>query len=526
MSKRLFPYGPRIDDCVGALLLTLLAIASMAYNAIVPPSSRLAADAPWLHPLQSTRLMCVTANDTVRVDLTAADSVRLLGIAPDLRFWVQTPDGWRGLVNQEDFDRRFVVQKDVMHVDSDVSAYADDTLALVSISDSRGRLTCRTASGSTVNTYYRHLTTATAAAHPQLRMASSAGRVLSLSKFERLYIGRSFTECDGRYLPAISLYRTQEGTQAEFPLSVFNPKDGRTYRPTVRFNDQGVATGYALRPWSERGDFILRFVPFASRLADNGAFSSLIEKPLYVSNPNTVSPATWWGFAINILLTIIIGLGAVLWVCLPGFIPGYVMLFLVRLRVPFAKMGDAALRLVLYVVFLLGGLVWGTLMLLWGAFWPLVLLGLLVCLMRIRWRIDFLLTHKFEPKVRCAPCRTLYSTRRVSSRVVSTAQRWGEETERRVLGTRSERWREITHRITTWGNGYTERTQVNLADHERRFSDIQTDRYNVLYEVTTYEDTYECAECGHRYTATRIETTELDRTHLSSTRREELTHEH
>lgn len=504
----------KVSDSTGACLVWFVVIiAAIVFNAYVD-NGRINPDSDMIVMNHKTAVTSYPGKDTIVTPVKAGDSLRLLGYYPARytrphKLWVETADGTRGFIDLIEFGIPLTVKK---------GKHQGDTVTVTGI-DLKGNKYEFTYPDGTVDqlNYEKFMPVMTDRLSDRTLNPDTRAWFMSKGKFERLYLGRTFGECDSLRRPAIHVARTAGGIVAEFEVRVFDPADGKFYRPVVTFNDSLVASSYELFYKSDRSDWLLKRLPLVTKIVDADWLSSLIQGPLY-NDVESETPTSWWMWTLFGIFLVLYAGGFFVWVFCTGAAPTLLMGFLVRFRHAYYPLGDKSLRMLLGVVTIGSVYVWSVLMLLWGMFWPF-----LAAIFMASFYLFVLTASPLDhvPHVRCLGCRRLHTMRQVAERIVREHDEWVDESkEGELLGKKVRKWDTWTDRITTrtdgYGNKHVSTDRINMKHHTETTRTVRMHDYKVLLHITDYEQEHRCRFCNQKELTHSTSWREIDRKYLGS----------
>lgn len=504
----------KVSDSTGACLVWFVVIAAtLVFNSYMSTSS-INPDSDMIVMDHKTVIKSYTGRDTVVTQVKAGDSLRLLGyrrasFAMPHKLWVETAGGTRGFIDMKEFSIPMIVKK---------GNRKGDTVSVTGIEEKGYKYDVTFSDGTDEQIYYQKLMPVMSDRLSDRTLnPDTRAWFMSKGKFERLYLGRTFGECDSLRRPAIHVVRTAGGIVAEFEVRVFDPADGKFYRPVVTFNDSLVASSYELFYKSDRSDWLLKRLPLVAGIVDADWLSSLIQGPLY-KDVESETPDSWWMWTLfGIFMVLYVG-GFFVWVFCTGAAPTLLMGFLVRFRHVYYPLGDKSLRMLLGVVTIGSVYVWSVLMLLWGMFWPF-----LAAIFMASFYLFVLTASPLDhvPHVRCLGCRRLHTMRQVAERIVREHDEWVDESkEGELLGKKVRKWDTWTDRITTrtdgYGNKHVSTDRINMKHHTETTRTVRMHEYKVLLHITDYEQEHRCRFCNQKELTHSTSWREIDRKYLGS----------
>lgn len=522
MKKSPFAYGDKFDFTTYCLIFATLLIATAIFNVYYYPPSKITTEQTKLAAVHNSALSAYYQTDSLKtIKVSRGDSLRILGVTKnDNRMWVETASGERGFMPQEDADNKFVIISNGGSLPEKLKPIEGDTVRIKSCDKHRKKFTCIDKNGNTITVGSRYLVSATAQPFCENAIKSSdLGYYMTIKKFESKYLGKSFVECDSLYRPALYVKQTADGKVASFPLYVFNPTDGCTYRPVVTFDGNGVAQSYILKKNSARNSFILKCVPGVSLWIDNDFVARMIEGNLYSSWQIKQFGNKWVDNGIRWAGAIIAAPLALMWATMLGFAPLLLLTFLIRIPVAYKRLSNKQLKHLLQAVAVIGNLLWIVPSLVWGTYWWALALGIYFASKVLFGNINLLLSDE-AVMIRCSECKNLYSMEFAEREYIGESTEWCNESESHVIDSKTHKWKETINTLTRYVNHYGSTVSSSSSSYTKEHAATtrvyQSDNYEVQYLVKTYKDWYECADCHRREYVWHTERTVIDRRYKGS----------
>lgn len=450
---------------------------------------------------KATTLKAWFGKESVTHKIAQGDSLRLIGLnEQNNTLWVETADGWRGYVPQEDVDDRFIVNSGEKS-SSKTEGIDGDTVIIVGSDTSRIRFQCRLPNDSIVELHRDYVVGTTTFKYPQYCMnITTTGRAsyMTRSKFERLFIGKTIHEADSLSRVALSVADTKEGRKAEYEINVFDPDNGRFHYPIVTLDENGRIASYELREESSKADWLLRRLPLVETLIDCDFTAKMIESNVY-EKATLDSLPTWLYWLKMLALLVVFGIGWLLWMFFTGLIPMLVIVVLLCLRYPFYFVGDKTFCWIAGAVAVIFQYVWTVLAMCYGVYWFIQIpAAVVVTACTLFALINDLI---YLPHPRCPHCRSLGSIVYQRSEQLGEHEEWREVTERGELVDSTtykwDTWTDVTEtKIYTDGRRTVNTRQKDLQHHSKTVNVYKWNVFDVKYLVKHMRNYYRCGKCG------------------------------
>lgn len=336
--------------------------------------------------------------------------------------------------------------------------------------------------------------------------------VTSKSKFDEKAKGLRLSEMK-KLGPVINTAYNKNGElSARFFIYAFDSDDGCFYFPVITFGADSVAVSTDFVEATDRSDWVLRHLPFASQIYDFPLTSFFARSPAYEPFSNgdilrsTPKKILFW------IVRIIAIAGALVWLFGIGLIPAALLDWVLVNRPAWLRaLPDSVVKLI-YIVLL--GVVyyyWMIVLLAWGAYWWIGIL-----LYGAAWVIYEVYTSPLEdyvPHGRCPECRHIHSIVLMKSDFVGSETRMENTTETQKTGEdkkKWETWTQVTQGNQTW--------RENIRLHTETTSHFRNDHYRDKVKYDSYKLHYECMCCGYKEQANKTKRKRLERIFKGSDR--------
>ena len=192
----------KVSDSTSACLVWFVVIAAtLVFNSYMSTSS-INPDSDMIVMNHKTVIKSYTGRDTVVTQVKAGDSLRLLGyrrasFAMPHKLWVETAGGTRGFIDMKEFSIPMIVKK---------GNRKGDTVSVTGIEEKGYKYDVTFSDGTDEQIYYQKLMPVMSDRLSDRTLnPDTRAWFMSKGKFERLYLGRTFGECDSLRLSLIHI---------------------------------------------------------------------------------------------------------------------------------------------------------------------------------------------------------------------------------------------------------------------------------------------------------------------------------
>ena len=459
----------------------------------------------------------VPDRDTVVITIPAGDTVSVLGyelsgsLYDNNYLYVETSDGTRGYMNMAVMGWNLMMSRQRGKI-KDAPPIGDTLRILTTLSNGRYRvLDLRNDS-----TYDVHATYTQPLLPDSIKdMEEDGGYVyMSKAKLERRFIGRTLAEADSLTLPMRFVAHKGGQIIARSRIRIFDPDDGNVY--SVRFicSPDGVIQSYDTFAKRTRNRLILKYLPWADKIVDQGWLAKLIEEPIYETFPAGRN-MSWVVWGLLVLLAAIYGFFGLLWQAFIGYIPMFLAAFLIHYRYVYYPLSDTVLTVLLSIIGILGAYAWGVMILIWGSYWWFVFPAAFFAF-PFAWAITTMVLNT-HPHTRCIGCRRLNTMSFETRTLHQEYDEWRTESKRgQLLSSVTDRWQTWTQNTVTRGGSVVSSYKTNVQNHSQTTDTYRMHDYEVLYHVKIWDDIYRCSECGQDEHDYPRDEKELDRRYVGS----------
>lgn len=198
---------------------------------------------------------------------------------------------------------------------------------------------------------------------------------ISANKFRKKAEGITMTKAEKEFGPITHLARNnKQELTALFSTAVFNPESGRFSQPVIHFGSDSVATTVSMKEASDRNDWLLSLLPFASHIYDLPLTSWIARTDLYdtfaFNKATTSSIEKAWIWTKRLTLCLF----GLFWLFGTISIPAFFILWLLEFRRILFPLSDDSVQVVVAVLTGIASYYWMVLLMGWGApFWMVAL---------------------------------------------------------------------------------------------------------------------------------------------------------
>lgn len=468
---------------------------------------------PEVVKVDNATVLYARVNDkNVEVKVKAGTEVKVLGAVegsyashPE-RLWVELEDGTRGDIPCTAFDVKYKAQmKDSKKMKKvEVKGIKDD------------QFICILGDGQEKEFNFDDV-------YPQwpkswdVRYLSSSNSsyYISKSKFEKKFIGSEIGKNDRRYRPARYVVKQDGVLYACYPIWIINKSDGMRYKPTVRYDESGVAVSYYNESSLKRAKMLVKILPFLTFASDSSLGADLIEGSMYTFGGPSKEASNLIVKIFVWLLAIIYLAFVLLWLYATPMIPVLLIGVLMHYPKVFHMFSNGALRSLILIVSAVLSYLWLTLLVVWGIPSLFVLPMLFIPLAITMFVCGPL--GSGVPCGRCPDCHNIEPMKFVESVYSSEYIKWMRETEYvKKIGEKKRKYKTWTDVTKHWSDGSTTHSQENVQYHTETIRTDLYDDYNVLYNVTVYQNNYRCQVCGHMEHDFSEKYKEIDRKYMGT----------
>lgn len=508
---------------IGAILLFILWVSLYIVSSAVE-KTKYNTDGEWLKVRKNAVIYSKVGQEDIATSLNPGDSVRLLGYQGSWCYsncLVETSSGVRGDLQMCMLDIPLLASG---------GKYSGDTIKLNDpkkfetingrkcLSDN-AKITGVVTNGEKANDLMNEDFYPDVPDVFKLKLGDMNGftKLMSKGKFEKIMENLHLDNAE-RLIGPVN-YQARKGNNeviSTFRTYVYDPSDGKFYRPTVTFSADSLAVSSQFKEtrtefdWFLKSDWLIRILPAASWVYNlpvtsffvrSDIYDPLVNPIGYISEAGTVMYWVKWVFKI---------LGFFVWLFGFGIIPIYLLNFiLVNYPGVFKMVSNNAMH-VIFVVALIGlNYFWILATLAWGMLWLLVLVDIFIVICAyVVYGFTF---WNFIPHTRCPNCKHIDTMEMVSKDFVGSTIVHGNSTETTTIGEDKKSWVEytrVTQGNTSWRENeklITETTTHHRHDHYR--DTFKRDKYDVLFC---------CSVCGYKERTIDTDSKLIDRKHKGS----------
>lgn len=338
------------------IVLLAIYISSLCYS-----NRSVSDDPPQIVLKKSTDMYFRWDEDHVtKVSLKAGDSLSVLahasGTSPDGKlYWVETRDGRRGLVSQDDADNGITADK-----------------------------------------------------MPAYNRKHKLGTIkMSEKHFEEMCTTKTPAELDELWDHAEFVSHTDSGLTMRYQVAVMKKEDGKIYRPVVTFRNDSLTSISWGTPLASINGWLLRILPGSSIIVDG--WHHAIDGFYY--SIQFLDPYPWYIYILGYALLILIWL---IWLFFTFLAIPFLVLVLIAMRVPFSFMSNRVLKWFSLGVLFLCAYIWLVLMLVSDHWWFIMI----PCLVVIVWLFYLYLVDIYLDR-RCPYCGAMSDYKEISDEITT-----------------------------------------------------------------------------------------------------------
>lgn len=352
--------------------------------------------------------------------------------------------------------------------------------------------------------------------HLKLNDMSGFTTLMSKGKFEKRMKDLRLRDAERKIGPVyFQGVRGNGEIVAAFRTHVFDPSDGKFYRPIVTFSADSIAVSGRYQLTGANSDYILRYIPGASFFFNLPATAFFARSDIY--NP-LVNPTGYVSEFQNVLYWVMWSLRMicfVIWIFCFGFIPLRVIDFIVE-HCPkvFGFVSNTAMNVIYWCWLLTSYYFWLMVTLAWGMYWLVVIVEMIVYFFIIACCIIYF-TNKFWnfiPHTRCPECKHIGTIELVRRDFKGSEIGVRDATDTTTIGKDQKRWKEYdeVHYASGRVEIKNEEIHTETTIHERH------DKFKEKVRHDKYAACYRCTVCGHTEGTMETDTTLLSRLYKGS----------
>ena len=491
-----------------------LTVGALVFDGFMQ-KNKLRFDGPTVVLDKAQKLLINFGSDSLCVSMARGDSLRILGLrryTSQQQFLVQTPQGDRGWIQCDKLPLAEVLSK---------GPHKGDTIRLT------GEKFIGTGTyvhgyhallpdGSEIETKASDFIPAFEGWQDLVLDDNLMTAIGTQAHFSSL-IGRTLGELEAKIGPAVQVYRRPDGSAlAQFRAKAMG-SDGKFYNPAYTIGADGRAVEVKFDYKSDRGDWLLKFLPGAGMILNTPLTGAMIRTSVYSWE---YDPLNTKGFKLALfyavaVMAMLLGL---FWMFFTPSLPVLLMGWLLQFPSVFAMLSDKALKYIMLALSVFCTYWWAVSMLAWGMFWPFLLLILFFSRYCYKAATCVLCT---SPHQRCPVCHRLHTIKFDFDELVSTEYKTGSDIRRGKMLGKSHSWYQTYDLITTtWrnadGSTNTSTRKANYKNHKQVHETYEMIEYDVTYRVDHYHDHWLCEECAFEEILDNTVCTEVDRQRTGS----------
>lgn len=351
----------------------------------------------------------------------------------------------------------------------------------------------------------------------RLKLGNIAGftTLMSKSKFEKRMKNLDLNSAERMIGPIIFQARKGNGEVVSmFRTHVFDPKDGKFYRPYVTFSADSIAVSSQFQLTGANSDWILRYIPGASWFFDmpitaffarSDVYNPLVNPKGYITEFETI--LYWVVWVLKKILFVV-------WLFCFGFIPIRLIDFIiVNCPKVFSFASNKAMSICYLVLPIVLYYFWLMVTLAWGLYWLLAIVEVIV--------VGFIIIGSYVyfgskfwnviPHTRCPNCKHIHTIELVSREFKRSDIDVEDTTDTSVIGEDKKRWKEYTE-VHQGGRVWNENERIHTETtiHERH------DKYKDTFRRDRYDARYKCTVCGYKERQIETDSTRIGREYKGS----------
>jgi len=468
------------------IVLLAIYISSLCYS-----NRSVSDDPPQIVLKKSTDMYFRWDEDHVtKVSLKAGDSLSVLahasGTSPDGKlYWVETRDGRRGLVSQDDADNGMAV------INTQAGTMVGDTVKVVRM-ETPLQAVVKAKDGEEYFFNYTSYNYLTANKMPAYNRKHKLGTIkMSEKHFEEMCTTKTPAELDELWDHAEFVNHTDSGLTIRYQVAVMKKEDGKIYRPVVTFRNDSLTSVSWGTPLASINGWLLRILPGSSIIVDG--WHPAIDSFYY--SIQFLDPYPWYIYIPGYVLLILIWL---IWLFFSFLAIPFLVLALIAMRIPFSFMSNRVLRWFSLGVLFLCAYIWLVLMLVTDHWWFIMI----PCLGVIAWLFYLYLDIYLDR--RCPHCGTMSDYENINDEITSIG----------LAKTRSSKMIQTLRRTVTKRIVSNEMIRLDTKDENLYQDFIDT------YRVYDHTATIKCNHCGgeweHYYKTSELINREDDGMHIDT----------
>lgn len=468
-----------------------------------------------------------------KIDLTRVnpgDSVRVLGVSKNYLYWAQTSDGQRGWIAPEVFDdRAFLIDKHKLSIQGKEGKEGKsmvsnkDTLRVIERGPgdsyfSADYLTVKDSKGVIYHKVKRDMIPLLAIEKKIQTVKMTVKGVeyykfFTKKSFERKFIGGDFESLDSKYYRAAFVSHNGDVTTATYPFKVFDKSTGSVYEPTLTITG-GKYQSVEYKEFDSNNRMILKWLPFVNSVIGSRIFAPLLDSSIYEEiDPyqNSWTDPSNYGGVMKIIVWILIAVVGLIYllsfIMMVHLVP-FLFFGLLLFEKPLKLLEDKAVITILYILEIISIYFWSLILMADNYFWWFILPVLILSAI---WAIkSFKEFFNSFPYNRCFHCKSVFTYQFDHTITVRNYLEWRKSTESGgVIG-------KNTYKYQTY-DLYSDGSHRNVKHHTETKNIYQMNQYNILYDITEYQDIYKCSKCGDEMSSPIYERREeKERKHLDS----------
>lgn len=458
------------------------------------------ADGPWIGVRQGAKIFSYFGNDTIVTNLAQGDSVRVLGIIDDSnngRLLVETTSGFRGALYNWWADINYITSNPNLRGDTvrmETPKNMRRTAYGLHYGEKRPKgILVKNGKSVDIDRYHYYPAIKNFDKY-ELQERHNFSKLMSLGKLKKLADGLNIAEAEKAVGPMKYIARNSANDiEVRFRTFVFNPEDGKFYYPVITFGKDSVAMASSLDFATDRGAWLLKYLPLTSVIYDMPLTTFLTRTGVYKES-YLGSDFEKTGFKkflgwVGTIFSMILGL---IWIFAVAGIPLGIIYWILHYPRILYSLSDMAVLAVMAVLAGVFTYYWIIALMAWGAYWWVA--ALIICASYSLWEFYNIQLEDVVPHTRCQNCRGMDTMYLDQEEFLHSEH--GTETR-----TKSTQIGQKTYTTKEWTDVYRGSQKVREENHRRTVDTDTTyrdDDYEEQVRYDNYKLHYKCSVCGHK----------------------------
>lgn len=443
-----------------------------------------------------------------RAMVRKGETVKVIGaVKPDgtdeARFWIETVDGTRGLLDQTSLERKGIMIKTVK---KEAELNLGDSIEILDYKPDLFGGKSRVRDLATGTEYKdvpaTHFVTHTVADMSEHMLNLEAFTILSSRQFKKLYHEQDLEHCLAQGVEPLSVIEYADTIRVVLPYKVFNRVDGSFFRPTLLYAHDGKYLDWEWYEYSNHyNSWLLSWLPGATWVFEQPWMTAVLNETMFqdmtLNRRTLLEPGNVMSTILTYLIMALVGVLFCLWLGSWGLVVPLLLIGLIRFRWVYLPFNNLALRIFIVVLSLAWAYISAILML--GYTWWYVYLPIAAYLLiKVYDLLDEVLCS------RCDKCGRLDTIGLLSKELVKEEEAWVDESR---FDKQLKRWKEtyetydkeivttITKRNGVEVGRRSDEYKKNVQKHEIDHGTKLYNDYKVKYLYRLYRLTWQCEAC-------------------------------